>query len=100
MPAGAGLPLPPRPIPAASQLTITTQDVFQRPRWQAPGGAVVIEPAKISHPGELLEPAHREAGEIHDRYGPGHLVSPSIQRATPMILRAVEQAHQRAAQTA
>jgi hypothetical protein len=37
--------------------------------------------------------------EIHDRYGPGHLVSRSIQRATPMILRAVEQVHQRAAQT-
>jgi HD domain len=37
--------------------------------------------------------------EIHDRYGPGHLVSRSIQRATPMILRAVEQVRQRAAQT-
>ena len=36
--------------------------------------------------------------EIHDRYGSGHLVSRSIQRATPMILRAVEQVHQRAAQ--
>jgi putative nucleotidyltransferase with HDIG domain len=36
--------------------------------------------------------------EIHDRYGPGHLVSRSIQRATPMILRAVEQVHNRAAQ--
>jgi hypothetical protein len=38
--------------------------------------------------------------EIHDRYGPGHLVSRSIRRATPMILRAVEQVHDRAAQTA
>ena len=38
--------------------------------------------------------------EIHDRYGSGHLVSRSIQRATPMILRAVEQVHQRATQTA
>ena len=35
--------------------------------------------------------------EIHDRYGPGHLVSRSIRRATPMILRAVEQVRQRAA---
>ena len=26
--------------------------------------------------------------EIHDRYGPGHLASRFIQRATPMILRA------------
>jgi hypothetical protein len=34
--------------------------------------------------------------EIHDRYGAGHLVSRSIQRATPMILRAVEQVRQRA----
>src|SRR6201994_1660115 len=33
--------------------------------------------------------------EIRDRYGPGHLVSRSIQRATPMILRAAEQVHQR-----
>jgi hypothetical protein len=45
-------------------------------------------------------PAGRRLAEIHERYGPGHLVSQSIQRATPMILRAVEQVHQRAAQTA
>jgi predicted hydrolase (HD superfamily) len=49
--------------------------------------------------GELV-PAEQRLAEIHDRYGPGHLVSRSIQRATPMILRAVEQVHQRAAQTA
>ena len=42
----------------------------------------------------------RRLAEIHDRYGPGHLVSRSIQRATPMILRAVKQAHGRAARTA
>jgi len=36
----------------------------------------------------------RRLAEIHDRYGSGHLVSRSIQRATPMILRAVEQVHQ------
>ena len=41
----------------------------------------------------------RRLAEIHDRYGPGHLVSRSIQRATPMILRAVEQVRQRADQT-
>ena len=34
--------------------------------------------------------------EIHDRYGPGHLVSRSIQRAAPMILNAVKQVHGRA----
>jgi hypothetical protein len=44
-------------------------------------------------------PVERRLAEIHDRYGPGHLVSRSIQRATPMILEAVEQVHQRAAQT-
>ena len=48
--------------------------------------------------GELV-PVEQRLAEIHDRYGPGHLVSRSIQRATRMILRAVEQVHQRAAQT-
>jgi len=46
--------------------------------------------------GELV-PAGRRLAEIHHRYGSGHLVSRSIQRATPMILRAVEQVHGRAA---
>ena len=36
----------------------------------------------------------RRLAEIHDRYGSGHLVCRSIRRATPMILRAVEQVHQ------
>jgi HD domain len=49
--------------------------------------------------GELV-PVDRRLTEIHDRYGPGHLVSRSIQRTTPMVLRAVEQVHHRAAQTA
>jgi hypothetical protein len=44
-------------------------------------------------------PVEKWLAEIHDRYGPGHLVSRSIQRATPMILEAVEQVHHRAAQT-
>ena len=48
--------------------------------------------------GELV-PVEQRLAEIHDRYGPGHLVSRSMQRATPIILRAVEQVHQRAAQT-
>jgi hypothetical protein len=48
--------------------------------------------------GELI-PVDRRLAEIHERYGPGHLVSRSIQRATPMILCAVEQVYQRAAQT-
>ena len=49
--------------------------------------------------GEPVQVEQRLA-EIHDRYGSGHLVSRSIQLATPMILRAVEQVHQRAAETA
>jgi len=45
-------------------------------------------------------PVDRRLEEIHHRYGPGHLVSRSIQRATPMILRAVEQVQDRTARTA
>ena len=45
-------------------------------------------------------PVEQRLAEIHDRYGPGQLVSRSIQHATPMILEAVEQVHHRAAQTA
>ena len=44
-------------------------------------------------------PVDRRLAEIHGRYGSGHLVSRAMQRATPMILRAVEQVHQRAAQS-
>jgi HD domain len=49
--------------------------------------------------GELV-PVERRLAEIHHRYGPGHLVSRSIQRATPMILHAVEQVQDRAARIA
>ena len=49
--------------------------------------------------GELV-PVEQRLAEIQDRYGPGHLVSRSIQRATPMILRAVKQVHNRAARIA
>jgi hypothetical protein len=48
--------------------------------------------------GELV-PVDKRLAEIHRRYGPGHLVSRSIQRATPMILEAVEQVHHRAVRT-
>ena len=44
-------------------------------------------------------PVDRRLAEIQGRYGSGHLVSRSIRRATPMILSAVEQVHQGAAQT-
>jgi len=49
--------------------------------------------------GELV-PVEQRLAEIQDHYGPGHLVSRSIQRATPMILGAVKQAHNRAAHIA
>jgi hypothetical protein len=50
-------------------------------------------------PDGKLVPVEQRLAEIRDRYGSGHLVSRFIQRATPMILRAVEQVYQRAAQT-
>ncbi len=53
----------------------------------------------LAHLVELV-PVERRLAEIHHRYGPGHLVSRSIQRARPMILRAVEQVHDRAGRTA
>jgi hypothetical protein len=48
--------------------------------------------------GELI-PVERRLAEIHQRYGPEHLVSRSIQRATPMILHAVNEVHCRAARS-
>ena len=53
----------------------------------------------ISPDGELV-PIEQRLAEIQDRYGPGHLVSRSIQRATPMILGAVKQVHNKAAHIA
>ncbi len=53
-----------------------------------------------SSPDGELVPVERRLAEIHNRYGSGHLVSRSIQRATPMILRAVEQVNDRAARSA
>jgi hypothetical protein len=44
--------------------------------------------------------AEGRLAEIQQRYGPGHLVSRSIQRATPMILRAVEQVQDSIARSA
>ena len=49
--------------------------------------------------GELV-PVEQRLAEIQDRYGPGHLVSRAIQHATPMILGAVKQVHDRAAHIA
>jgi hypothetical protein len=45
-------------------------------------------------------PVEQRLAEIQHRYGPGHLVSRSIQCATPMILSAVRQVRNRAAHTA
>ena len=46
--------------------------------------------------GEIV-PAGQRLAEIRDRYGPGHLVSRSVQRTTPMIPCAVEQIQGRTA---
>jgi len=48
--------------------------------------------------GELVS-AEKRLAEIQQRYGPAHLVSRSIQRATPMILHAVEQVQDKAARS-
>jgi hypothetical protein len=45
-------------------------------------------------------PAEQRLAEIQHRYGSGHLVIRSIQRAAPTILSAVKQVHNRAAHTA
>jgi hypothetical protein len=50
--------------------------------------------------GRLPGPLRCRLAEIHNRYGHGHVVRRSIQRATPMILRAVEQVQDRAARDA
>jgi len=44
-------------------------------------------------------PVRRRLAEIQHRYGPEHPVSRSIERATPMIIRAVEQVQDMAART-
>jgi hypothetical protein len=69
------------------------------PPPDALGSALTYCDMTTSPDGELV-PAGRRLAEMHQRYGPGHLVSRSIQRATPIILRAVEQVHGRAARTA
>jgi hypothetical protein len=50
-------------------------------------------------PNGALVPVEQQLAKINHRYGPEDLVSRSIQHATPMILRAVEQVHGRAART-
>ncbi len=63
------------------------------------GSALTFCDMTTSPDGEPI-PVDRRLAEIHDRYGPGHLVSRSIQRATPIILRAVEQVQDRTARSA
>ena len=68
-------------------------DVLRREFEPSPdllGSALTFCDMTTSPDGEPV-PVDRRLAEIHDRYGPGHLVSRSIQRATPMILRAVKQ---------
>ena len=51
-------------------------------------------------PGRRARAGRRRLAEIRERYGPGHVVSRSIQRATPMILGAVEEVQGHAARIA
>ena len=53
----------------------------------------------ITSPDGELVPVEQRLAEIQRRYGPAHLVSRSIQRATPMILHAVEQVNARTAKS-
>jgi hypothetical protein len=69
------------------------------PRPYALSSVLTFCDMTTSPDGEFV-PVEQRLAEIQDRYGPGHLVSRSIQRATPMILRAVEQVHNRAAHAA
>jgi hypothetical protein len=79
-------------------ITVSTRRA-RLPEGTCPGAVLTYCDMTTSPDGELV-PARRRLAEIHHRYGPGHLVSRSSQRATPMILRAVEQVHRRAARTA
>jgi len=77
-------------------------DVLSREFEPAPhalSSALTYCDMTTSPDGELV-PVGKRLAEIHHRYGPGHLVSRSIQRATPMILRAVEQIQDRAPRSA
>ena len=65
------------------------------PAPQALSSVLTFCDMTTSPDGELV-PAEQRLAEIQDRYGPGHLVSRSIQRATPMILGAVKQVQNRA----
>ena len=69
------------------------------PATQELSDALTYFDMTTSPDGELV-PVEQRLAEIQRRYGPGHLVSRSIQRATQMILRAVEQVNDRAATSA
>ncbi len=62
------------------------------------GSALTYCDMTTSPDGEPV-PVERRLAEIQHRYGPGHMVSRSIQRATPTILRAVEQVNDGAARS-
>src|ERR1017187_856186 len=77
-------------------------DVLSREFEPAPhalSSALTYCDMTTSPDGELV-PAEERLAKIHHRYGPGHLVSRSIQRATPMILRTVEQVQDRVPRSA
>jgi hypothetical protein len=62
--------------------------------------ASVLTCCDMTSPDGEPVPSGQRLAEIRDRYGPGHLMSPSMKRATPMILGAVKQVRRRAAHIA
>ena len=68
------------------------------PAPQALSSVLTYYDMTTSPDGELMPTVQRLA-EIPHRYGQGHPVSRSIQRATPAILRAVEQVQDRTARS-
>ena len=86
-------------VGALADACLAIADVLSRELKPAPdalSSVLTCCDMTTSPDGELV-PVEQQLAEIHDRYGPGHLVSRSIQRATPMILGAVEVIQGRAA---
>jgi hypothetical protein len=90
------------PAPSSKPMNAGLADVLRRefePALYALSSVLTFCDMTTSPDGEFV-PVEQRLAEIHDRYGPGHLVSRLIQRAAPMILDVVRQVHNRAAHCA
>ena len=93
---GLAVSLAERPVRLSGKfLGTAVMNLFSAARCHLAGLNTWMDLASRHQPVRVQQPLV----ERHDRYGLGHLVSRSMQRATPTILRAVEQVHDRAAQT-